>query len=107
LLEAMLIDWPGTLLLVSHDRAFIDNVVTSTIVFEGDGRVREYVGGYEDWLRQRPAASAGLGAASGEPKGSPLRKVVEADLQVRLRENVEADLQVRLRPRKASYREQQ
>ena len=54
LLEAMLIDWPGTLLLVSHDRAFIDNVVTSTLVFEGDGRVQEYVGGYEDWLRQRP-----------------------------------------------------
>ena len=54
LLEAMLIDWPGTLLLVSHDRAFIDNVVTSTLAFEGGGRVCEYVGGYEDWLRQRP-----------------------------------------------------
>ena len=60
LLEAMLIDWPGTLLLVSHDRAFIDNVVTSTLVFEGAGgrgqagEVKEYVGGYEDWLRQRP-----------------------------------------------------
>jgi ATP-binding cassette subfamily F protein uup len=54
LLEAMLIDWPGTLLLVSHDRAFIDNVVTSTLAFEGEGRVCEYVGGYVDWLRQRP-----------------------------------------------------
>jgi ATP-binding cassette subfamily F protein uup len=53
LLEAYLVDWPGTLLLVSHDRAFIDHVVTSTLVFEGDGRVQEYVGGYEDWLRQR------------------------------------------------------
>ena len=53
LLEALLIDWPGTLLLVSHDRAFIDHVVTSTLVFEGDGRVQEYVGGYTDWLRQR------------------------------------------------------
>ena len=52
----MLVDWPGTLLLVSHDRAFIDNVVTSTLVFEGDGRVQEYVGGYEDWLRQRATA---------------------------------------------------
>jgi ATP-binding cassette subfamily F protein uup len=58
LLEAMLIDWPGTLLLVSHDRAFIDNVVTSTLAFEGAGRVCEYVGGYEDWLRQRPAPAA-------------------------------------------------
>jgi ATP-binding cassette subfamily F protein uup len=55
LLEAQLVEWSGTLLLVSHDRAFLDNVVTSTFVFEGDGRVREYVGGYEDWVRQRNA----------------------------------------------------
>ena len=54
LLESYLVEWPGTLLLVSHDRAFIDHVVTSTLVFEQDGRVQEYVGGYEDWLRQRP-----------------------------------------------------
>ena len=53
LLESYLVDWPGTLLLVSHDRAFIDHVVTSTLVFEGDGRVQEFVGGYEDWIRQR------------------------------------------------------
>ena len=56
LLEALLVDWPGTLLLVSHDRAFLDNIVSSTLVFEGAGRVAEYVGGYEDWLRQRPVA---------------------------------------------------
>ena len=55
LLEEEIVEWPGTLLLVSHDRAFLDNVVTSTIVFEGDGRVQEYVGGYQDWLRQRRA----------------------------------------------------
>jgi ATP-binding cassette subfamily F protein uup len=59
LLEAQLVDWPGTLLVVSHDRRFLDHVVTSTMAFEGDGRVVEYVGGYEDWVRQRPAA-AGL-----------------------------------------------
>jgi ABC transport system ATP-binding/permease protein len=53
LLEALLIDWPGTLLLVSHDRAFIDHVVTSTLVLEGEGCVQEYVGGYTDWQRQR------------------------------------------------------
>jgi ATP-binding cassette subfamily F protein uup len=53
LLEDLLAEYDGTLLLVSHDRAFLDNVVTSTIVFEGDGHVGEYVGGYEDWLRQR------------------------------------------------------
>ncbi len=58
LLAAFLVEWTGTLLLVSHDRRFIDNVVTSTIAFEGDGRVAEYVGGYEDWIRQRPAAPA-------------------------------------------------
>jgi ABC transport system ATP-binding/permease protein len=57
LLEAQLVEWPGTLLLVSHDRAFLDNVVTSTFVFEGDGVVQEYVGGYEDWLRQRGASA--------------------------------------------------
>ena len=56
LLEAQLVEWPGTLLLVSHDRAFLDNVVTSTFVFEGDGMVQEYVGGYEDWRRQRSPA---------------------------------------------------
>ena len=57
LLESQLVEWPGTLLLVSHDRAFLDNVVTSTFVFEGEGRVQEFVGGYEDWLRQRDAAA--------------------------------------------------
>jgi ABC transport system ATP-binding/permease protein len=56
LLEERLATWQGTLLLVSHDRAFIDHVVTSTLVFEGDGRVQEYVGGYEDWLRQHRQA---------------------------------------------------
>ncbi len=54
LLEEMLIDYPGTLILVSHDRAFLDNVVTSSLVMEGNGRVGDYVGGYTDWQRQRP-----------------------------------------------------
>jgi ATP-binding cassette subfamily F protein uup len=58
LLEELLISYTGTLLLVSHDREFLDHVVTSTLVFEGDGRIGEYVGGYEDWLKQRPALSA-------------------------------------------------
>ena len=52
LLEELLMNYDGTLLLVSHDRAFLDNVVTSTIAFEGEGNVQEYVGGYEDWIRQ-------------------------------------------------------
>jgi ATP-binding cassette subfamily F protein uup len=56
LLEELLLEFSGTLLLVSHDRAFLDNVVTSTLVMEDNGRVGEYVGGYSDWVRQRPAA---------------------------------------------------
>ena len=60
LLEAALQDYAGTLLLVSHDRAFLDNVVTQTIVAEGGGLWREYAGGYSDYLRQRPAAPAPL-----------------------------------------------
>ena len=54
-LEQLLLDFSGTLLLVSHDRAFIDAVVTSTLVFEGKGLVKEYAGGYSDWVQQRPA----------------------------------------------------
>jgi len=56
LLEEMLMDYDGTILLVSHDRAFLNNIATSTIVFESDGRLEEYVGGYDDWLRQRRSA---------------------------------------------------
>jgi ATP-binding cassette subfamily F protein uup len=58
LLEELLMDYHGTLLLVSHDRAFLDNVVTSTLVFEGAGAVGEYVGGYSDWVRHKKSADA-------------------------------------------------
>jgi ATP-binding cassette subfamily F protein uup len=54
LLEELLLEYRGTLLLISHDRAFLNNVVTRTIVFEGNGRVAEYAGGYDDWLIQKP-----------------------------------------------------
>jgi ABC transport system ATP-binding/permease protein len=67
LLEEMVADYSGTLLLVSHDRAFLDNVVTSTLVFEGEGRINEYVGGYTDWLRQRKAALQVASAAPAKP----------------------------------------
>ena len=66
LLEELLLEFDGTLLLVSHDRAFLDNVVTSTLVFEGDGRINAYVGGYQDWLRQRPASSQQQAKAAGQ-----------------------------------------
>jgi len=59
LLEEMLMEYEGTILLVSHDREFLNNIVTSTIVFEGAGRLAEYAGGYDDWLIQRgPVALA-------------------------------------------------
>ncbi len=66
LLEQLLQDYDGTVLLVSHDRAFLDAVVTQTIAYEGDGRWREYVGGYSDWVAQRttaPAAPANVAAS--------------------------------------------
>ncbi|MNZ32453.1 ABC transporter ATP-binding protein uup [compost metagenome] len=67
LLEEVLLGFPGTVLMVSHDRAFLDNVVTSTLVFEGEGRVREYVGGYQDWLRQGGSPRLlGVGKEPGE-----------------------------------------
>jgi ATP-binding cassette subfamily F protein uup len=56
LLEAALADYAGTLILVSHDRAFLDNVVTQSLVAQGDGRWKEFVGGYSDWIAQRGAA---------------------------------------------------
>jgi ATP-binding cassette subfamily F protein uup len=58
LLEEQLADYPGTLLLVSHDRDFLDRVVTSTLVIEGEGRISEYVGGYSDWLKQRSRSAS-------------------------------------------------
>src|SRR5215467_874047 len=74
LLEAELVDWPGTMLLVTHDRAFLDNVVTSTLVLEGDGRIEDYVGGYEDWLRQRPVEPS---AADSDKHERPIATSVE------------------------------
>ena len=76
LLEELVSDFPGTVLLVSHDRVFLDRVVTSTVAFEGDGRVVEYVGGWEDYLRQRrsgaearSAKAAAEGAEGAEGAG--------------------------------------
>ena len=71
LLEELLADYKGTLLLVSHDRDFLDNVVTSTLVLEGDGKLGEYVGGYTDWLRQRPSRTAGPSEAAAKAATTP------------------------------------
>ena len=97
LLEEQLVEWPGTLLLVSHDRAFLDNVVTSTFVFEGDGRVQEYVGGYEDWVRQRLAeksaasAAAKKGRTAAEPEKPKTAKIVVKAKKLSFKEQRELD----------------
>ncbi len=72
LLEDLLLDYNGTLLLVSHDRAFLNNLATTTLVMEGSGRVSEYVGGYDDWLAQSQAAAEALAekALVGKPSAS-------------------------------------
>jgi ATP-binding cassette subfamily F protein uup len=67
-LEKRLCDYSGTLLVVSHDREFLDNVVTSTVVFESDGKAREYVGGYSDWVRHGHALAATENIAIAEAK---------------------------------------
>jgi len=92
LLEEMVANYAGTLLLVSHDRAFLDNVVTSTLVFEGGAQVNEYVGGYSDWLRRRkvvevpppasaPPASARTEAARALPKARRLSYKEQRELE--------------------------
>ena len=88
LLEELLADYKGTVLLVSHDRAFLDHVVTSTLAFEGEGVVREYVGGYSDWVRQRPVKTAV--PKRSEPKPQPTVPTAEQ----------------RQKPRKLSYKDQ-
>jgi ATP-binding cassette subfamily F protein uup len=74
LLEELLIDYRGTILLVSHDRAFLDNVVTSTLVFEGNGKIQEYVGGYSDWLQSRAKAAEPPSATAPRQKPSRTQK---------------------------------
>ena len=91
LLEELLVNFGGTVLMVSHDRAFLDNVVTATLAVEGDGEVREYVGGYSDYLRQRQAEDAARPAAPST-NGSPASAKSSAP---------------KAKPKKLSYREQQ
>jgi ABC transport system ATP-binding/permease protein len=82
-LEERLVEFAGTQLLVSHDRAFLNNVVTSTIVFEA-GEVREYVGGYDDWLRQRLDTAVDDGNGKRAPrKAKPQPSPAEPSLRKR------------------------
>lgn len=73
LLEGLLVEFNGTVLVVSHDRAFLDNICTNIIAFEGDGIVQDYVGGYQDWLRQRPAPAAEPVTKQPVPAKQPTR----------------------------------
>ena len=70
LLEELLQEYSGTVLLVSHDRAFLNNVVTQTIAYEGNGHWRDYVGGYDEWVAQRPAAAPGAAAEEDAAKAA-------------------------------------
>ena len=88
-LEARLTEYSGTLIVVSHDREFLDNVVTSTVVFEDDGSIKEYVGGYSDWLRQ------GHGLA-----------ITDSPFEIEERKRVAAEERKKKRPRKLSYKDQ-
>ena len=76
-LEELLIEFDGTLLLVSHDRSFLDNVVTATLVFEGNGKIQAYAGGYEDWLVQRPKPVVKKAPVKPVVKKAPVKPVVK------------------------------
>jgi len=90
LLEELLIDYTGTILLVSHDRTFINNIVTSTVVFEGDSVVKEYVGNYDDWLRQRPQEVKPSSAPAGKQEVPPAQ-APKARVKLRFSEQKELD----------------
>lgn len=104
LLEQRLVDYDGTLLLISHDRTFLNNIVSSTLVFEGDGYVNEYLGGYDDWLRQRkisgiqskPAVQAVLQSTAqspSQPRKLSYREKTELEGLPAKIESLEADLE--------------
>lgn len=100
LLEEMLSDYKGTLLLISHDRAFMDSVVTSTWVFDGKGNIDEYIGGYQDYLQQRPDQTAvdqksavKKAAAKAEANAAPAKKVKLSYKDQRALEQLPAEME--------------
>ncbi|MEP7380497.1 MAG: ATP-binding cassette domain-containing protein [Gemmatimonadota bacterium] len=101
LLEDLLVAFQGTLLVVSHDRDFLDNVVTSTLVMEGKGAIGEYAGGYADWVRQRSTPI--IEAARPVPKPAP---AVRPSAATQRNEKPNAAKQSAAKPRKLTYREQ-
>ncbi len=91
LLEELLLDFEGTLLLVSHDRDFLNNVVTSVIALEGEGRVAEYIGGYDDWLRQKPKPGAGRQSKPAKADQPAEKQVQARALKLTYKEQMELD----------------
>ena len=89
LLEATLQTYAGTLLLVSHDRAFLDNVVTQTLVAEGNGKWQEYVGGYTDWLAQRRPRRSPTSCAEAEGRAKPRARASTAPAKMSYKETRE------------------
>jgi len=109
LLESLLVELDGTLLLVSHDRDFLDNTVTSTLVLEGGGRIGEYAGGYSDWVRQRPSVaptSAPPPPKRAAPAPPPAREPKKPKLTFRQRAELDAlpeQIDARERERETLY----
>ena len=93
LLEELLLEFEGTLLVVSHDRAFLDNVVTSTLVLEGGGRIGEYVGGYTDWVRQRAIAAPPPTPAAPAKRAAPAAAAQRAPKKPKLSFRERAELE--------------
>ena len=95
LLEDLLVEFSGTVLLVSHDRAFLNEVSTSLLVFEGDGRISEYIGGYDDWQREREAKRAAEAAAAkvaSRPSAVPAESAAPAKPARKLTNKERAEL---------------
>ncbi len=125
LLEELLLEYSGTLLLVSHDRAFLNNVVTSTMVLEGNGIIKEFPGGYDDWLAQRqpvlkestrssnPGLKSGVdsglilsGPFESHPKGRGLEAANVSKAKAKSEEGAENRQIKKPRPRKLSFKEE-
>ena len=93
LLEELLMQYDGTLFIVSHDRAFLDNVVTQVIAFEGDGKLMEYVGGYEDWVRVKKFAANQKSSAEApaKPAAKPVAEKPKTSAKLSFKEQRELD----------------
>jgi ATP-binding cassette subfamily F protein uup len=107
LLEELLLDFGGTVLVVSHDRAFLDNVVTQVIAFEGSGRLMEYVGGYEDWVRVKKYEASQKTATAAPAKAAPKAEAAKPKASTRLNFKEQKELEEMPKRIEALEREQE